>query len=56
MTWAQLEKKYDVQIDSVRSAYKSKHMYWAAYKGNKEIAQGKTLVNLQVALEEAASL
>lgn len=55
MTRVQLEKKYDVQIDSVRSAYKSKHMYWAAYKGDREIARGKRLSDLQVALEQAVS-
>ncbi|MGN1155661.1 MAG: hypothetical protein ACI4TK_05755 [Agathobacter sp.] len=55
MTRAQLEKKYGVQIDDVRSAYKSRHICFSAYKGDQEIARGQKLADLEAALREKAN-
>lgn len=55
MTRVQLEKRYGVQIDDVRSAYKRKHICFAAYKGDQEIARGQRLVDLEAALREVAN-
>lgn len=47
MTRVQLEKKFNVQIDEVRSVYLRKKIGWVAYRGDTEVARKPTIADLE---------